>query len=127
MELVYVHPEGKKYSGIDVSIGGETYNVITEGSRQLLRGVPEITSSGKTPVEMPRHFWIPSGIASADMVEQAAQEAFRAQSKARLAQEAAEKAAAEAKDAAARVENEKAKREAANKKDADSKKDADKK
>jgi hypothetical protein len=113
MELVYTG-EGK-YGGVDVGVGGERYKVIEEGSRQLIRGVPNDCVE-----RLAVHKWLPTGgveLSSEQMVEQAAQKA--------LADKAAEeKAAAEKLEADKKAADEKA---AADKKAADDKKKADKK
>jgi hypothetical protein len=114
MELVYRHPEGHEYGGPDVGVGGEQYPVIKEGSRQLIRGVPNHLAPLLEP-----HCWIPTGTANADMVEQAAQEALRAKAKLDAAKRETQKLEGEAKDAQDRVDHEKAKRDAAAKKDAE--------
>lgn len=127
MELVYVHrnekgePDGKEYGGIDVGVGGERYTVIKEGSRQLVRGIPNNVAH-----LLEAHSWISTGIANADVVEQAAQEALRAQAKLDVAKKQVAQAEADANDAAAEVERQKAKRDES-KKAAEPKKDADKK
>lgn len=116
MELVY--QGGREYGGIDVGIGGERYTVIKEGSRQLVRGVPNHLAPLLGP-----HSWIPTGVATADLVEQAAQEAFRAKAKADVAKKQLAQAEADASDAEAKVEHAKTKLA----KESESDKKADKK
>ena len=69
MELVYTGDA--PYGGVDVGVGGERYKVIKEGSRQLLRGVPKDAE----PL-LAVHNWLSTGVASAVMVEKAAQKAI---------------------------------------------------
>ena len=114
MELVYRNLEGKEYGGIDVGVGGERYTVIKEGSRQLLRGIP----NNVAPL-LESHNWIPTGVATADLVEQAAQEALRAKARAAVLKQQVAQAEADAKDADAKVEHEKSKLADEKKKDAE--------
>jgi len=105
MKLVYRHPDGQPYGGIDVGVGGDRYKVIKEGSRQIIRGVPNTL----VPLLEP-HYWYATGVVNADVVEDAAQEALKAKA---ADDEAAKKAAEEAE---AKRKEEEAKAAAAAKK-----------
>ena len=91
MELVFRHPEGKEYGGVDVGVGGDRYEVAKEGSRQIIRGVPNSIAHLLEP-----HHWYPSGVVNADIVEVAAREAMTAKRRADNLKLAAEQADQEA-------------------------------
>ena len=76
MELVFVRKEGDnflpaEYGGADVGVGGEQYPVKKVGSRYLVN-VPD-----RLGWLLESHGWISTGMATSEMVEVAAQQAFR--------------------------------------------------
>lgn len=86
MELVFTKKDEKgnlgpaEYGGKDLSVGGETYKVRKEGSRSLVN-VP----ANQAP-HLLAHGWVSTGVADAEIVESAAQDALK-----RNAEEAAAK------------------------------------
>jgi hypothetical protein len=87
MELVYIHPQGLPYGGsdfakrikdgtLDVCFAGIRAKVRLEGSR-FLCSVPDIIEGHRADIHGAPHGWFPTGVATARLVDDAAQAALR--------------------------------------------------